>query len=84
MDASPIRADAETVDAEDAALRRLLEDRLYISIGLAAVLSLFASVAWLDARLLLAFPLSVGAFLYLFSHDKLDRFPAKQEDELFY
>jgi hypothetical protein len=79
-----VRADAESVDGEDAALRRLFEDRLYVSIGLAAVLCVFASVAWLDVRLLLAFPLSVGALSYLFGHGKLERFPEKREDELFY
>jgi hypothetical protein len=75
---------AESVNGEDAALRRLLEDRLYVSIALAAVLCLLASVAWLDLRLLLSFPLSAGAFVYLFGRGKLERFPAKREDELFY
>jgi hypothetical protein len=75
---------AETVNGEDAALRRLLEDRLYVSIALAAVLCLLASVAWLDVRLLLSFPLSVGAFAYLFGRGTLERFPAKREDELYY
>jgi hypothetical protein len=39
------------VEGEDAALRRVLEDRLYFATALAAVVCMLASVAWLDPRL---------------------------------
>jgi hypothetical protein len=82
--AHPFPGDAECVDGQDAALRRLFEDRLYFSSMLAGVLCLFASVAWLDVRLLVAFPLAVLVLRRLYSRGTLDRFPEKRSDELFY
>jgi hypothetical protein len=48
------------------------------------VISLLAAVAWLDLRLLLAFPLSVLAFRWLYRRGTLERFPERRRDELPY
>ena len=78
------RAHAETVTGEDAALHRLLSDRLYVSTAIAGVLCLLAAVAWLDVRLLVALPISVLALRHLFRRGTLERFPENRDDELFY
>jgi hypothetical protein len=72
------------VEGEDAALRRILEDRLYLATALAAVVCMLAAVAWLDLRLLVAFPLSVLAFRWLYGRGTLERFPERREDDFLY
>jgi hypothetical protein len=72
------------VEGEDAALRRVVEDRFYFATALAAVVCMLASVAWLDLRLLLAFPLSVLAFRWLYGRGTLERFPERRADDLGY
>jgi hypothetical protein len=84
MRGSPVRRTLRAMEGEDAALRRLLEDRLYVACAVAGVISLLAAVAWLDLRLLLAFPLSVLAFRWLYRRGTLERFPERRRDELPY